>query len=433
MQEGQVVAAGQVIARIESDCLASRLAEVKARRAAQQEVVRCLTTGTRPQEIAAAEARLRNAKRLVGRLIPTARARATAKQELDDARAELDVARADADSARETLDLAREGFREEEIAGARALLKARDLVMTFTAPKGQSVTALTGVSIFAKQGRMTGLVAPDGAEKTTFLRIAAGLMPPTAGRMVVLGLDITGDAAGIRSRIGYMPQQFGLYEDLTVRENLNLCADLQGVPKPLRAERFDRLMAMADLVPFGARLAGRLSGGMNLWRIVEGPPDLHEVPEARGAVVAPAEPLFEDAFVDRLAAAGVGGHSGGIPVDAGSFAPAVASGELVVSVYNLTKRFGNFTAVREIGFRVRRGEVFGLLGANGAGKTTTFRMLCGLLPASEGEIRIAGRDLRRAPVRTRSRLGYMAQKFSLFLLAALGLARSRLAKRVPPP
>jgi HlyD family secretion protein len=133
VEEGQVVAAGQVIARIESDRLASQLAEAKARRGAQQEVVRRLTSGTRPQEIAAAEARLtaaearrRNAERLVGRLTSTARARATAQQELDDARAELDVARADADSARETLDLAREGFREEEIAEARAVLKARE-------------------------------------------------------------------------------------------------------------------------------------------------------------------------------------------------------------------------------------------------------------------------------------------------------------------
>lgn len=133
VEEGQAVAAGQVIARIESDRLSSRLAEAKARQAAQQEAVRRLSTGTRPQEIAAAgarlraaEARLRNAERLVGRLTTTARARATAKQDLDDARAELDMARADADAARETLDLAREGFREEDIAEAQAVLKARE-------------------------------------------------------------------------------------------------------------------------------------------------------------------------------------------------------------------------------------------------------------------------------------------------------------------
>ncbi|MBN2701711.1 MAG: ABC transporter ATP-binding protein, partial [Methylothermaceae bacterium] len=88
--------------------------------------------------------------------------------------------------------------------------------------------------------------------------------------------------------------------------------------------------------------------------------------------------------------------------------------EAVITVNNLKRRFGRFYAVDGIDFEVYRGEVFGLLGANGAGKTTTFRMLCGLLPVSEGEARVAGVDLRKAPAKARARLGYMAQHFSLY-------------------
>jgi ABC-2 type transport system ATP-binding protein len=87
----------------------------------------------------------------------------------------------------------------------------------------------------------------------------------------------------------------------------------------------------------------------------------------------------------------------------------------VIEVSHLERRFGDFYAVRGVSFSVARGEIFGLLGANGAGKSTTFRMLCGLLPPSAGEVRIAGHDLRRAAARARGRLGYMAQRFSLYV------------------
>ena len=416
------------------------------------------------------------------------------------------------------------------------ILEARDLSMRFT-PKGETpVTALAGLSVTARRGRVTAFVGPDGAGKTTLLRIAAGLMVPTGGCMTVLGLDVVDRADALRGRIGYMPQQFGLYEDLNVRENLDLYADLQSVPRDERPSRYERLLAMTGLTDFTARRAGRLSGGMkqklglacsliktpavlildeptagvdpisrrDLWTIVyrlvreddigvvlstayldeaeacdhvvmlyqgrkldEGPPThFHErvrgrvalikpgdgreprevqaalaarpevidatiragrvrvvlrapagdsalSPDDVGGTVAPADPLFEDAFIDHLAAAG---ESHGAKRVAASGSPtAAAKAGTVVEVAGLTKRFGDFTAVRDIGFEVRRGEVFGLLGANGAGKTTTFRMLCGLLPASGGEIRVAGHDLRRAAARARARLGYMAQKFSLYL------------------
>ena len=119
--------------------------------------------------------------------------------------------------------------------------------------------ALDGVSISIAPGKMTGLVGPDGAGKTTLIRILAGLIDPDAGKVEVLGRTAT---AADRSRIGYMPQRFGLYEDLTVLENLRLYADLRGLPVSERQASFDRLLQFTDLERFTERQAGKLSGGM---------------------------------------------------------------------------------------------------------------------------------------------------------------------------
>ncbi len=119
--------------------------------------------------------------------------------------------------------------------------------------------ALDGVSIAVLPGKMTGLVGPDGAGKTTLIRILAGLIEPDEGKVVVLGRAAT---AMDRSDIGYMPQRFGLYEDLTVIENLRLYADLRGLPESERDARFDQLLTFTDLMRFTASLAGQLSGGM---------------------------------------------------------------------------------------------------------------------------------------------------------------------------
>ena len=126
----------------------------------------------------------------------------------------------------------------------------------------REVRALDGVTARVRAGAVTGLIGPDGAGKTTLMRLAAGLLAPDAGRIEVLGLDVTRDPQAVQSRISYMPQRFGLYEDLSVQENLDLYADLQGVPRPARPKRYARLMEMTGLAPFGRRLAGRLSGGM---------------------------------------------------------------------------------------------------------------------------------------------------------------------------
>lgn len=421
---------------------------------------------------------------------------------------------------------------------APSVLVATDLAKAFHAG-GRSIQALDGVSFAIRPGVVTGLIGPDGAGKTTLMRLAAGLLIPDGGSIQVLGLDATKESLAVQATLGYMPQRFGLYEDLTVQENLDLYADLQGVPKAARAERYGELMHMTGLAPFTKRLAGRLSGGMKqklglactlvrapslllldeptvgvdpvsrreLWAIVDrlvkgegmsvllstayldeaercqevvllhegkvpdqGPPsamsgrmagrtwavsvpgrrhrDVQAGLEGQAGVVdalvqgehvrlvtragmAPAAvtalpglaqariqgvpPRFEDSFIDLLRkSTGDGGRTttdmDGLMGQGDGF----KDDGPVIHVDGLRRRFGDFWAVDGISFQVRRGEIFGLLGANGAGKSTTFRMLCGLLPASAGTLRVAGLDLRHAAAAARARIGYMSQKFSLY-------------------
>ncbi|MDM0075654.1 ATP-binding cassette domain-containing protein [Variovorax sp. J2P1-59] len=124
------------------------------------------------------------------------------------------------------------------------------------------VRALDDVSLEVPSGMLTALVGPDGAGKTTLLRLAAGLMRADQGTLTVLGIDVAKDPQAVQDRISYMPQRFGLYEDLSVQENLDLYADLHGVGKAERRERYARLMEMTDLGRFTSRPAGKLSGGM---------------------------------------------------------------------------------------------------------------------------------------------------------------------------
>ncbi|HTI79019.1 MAG TPA: ATP-binding cassette domain-containing protein [Acetobacteraceae bacterium] len=400
--------------------------------------------------------------------------------------------------------------------------------------------ALDGVAANIQPGMITGLVGPDGAGKTTLLRLIAGLLRPTSGRVVVFGHDMTTDAAAAHPAIGYMPQRFGLYEDLSVAENLDLFADLHAMPATLRRERVTRLLSFTGLGPFTGRLAGQLSGGMKqklglacallsrprlllldepsvgvdpasrreLWAIVsamleEGRADgmaavwatayldeaercghvllLHEgrllaqgppadflapmqgrvvrlavpagsrraaarhaasdpavldalvagdalrivlregaAPALGGEMLEPVAPRFEDAFVARLAATPPpnplpqGEGESGLLSSPSPRGRGLGGGGPSITVSDLVRRFGSFTAVDHVSFAVQRGEIFGLLGPNGAGKSTIFRMLCGLLRPSAGQARVAGADLLRAPAEARSRIGYMAQRFSLY-------------------
>ena len=145
-----------------------------------------------------------------------------------------------------------------------SIVIATDLNKTFKAEqKGlDDVQALQGINMQIKTGQLTALVGPDGAGKTTFLRLIAGLYEPTTGSLKVLGMDVAKDPQSVQDRISYMPQKFGLYEDLSIQENLDLYADLHGVPMDVRKERFARLLKITDLAHFTERPAGKLSGGM---------------------------------------------------------------------------------------------------------------------------------------------------------------------------
>ena len=129
-------------------------------------------------------------------------------------------------------------------------------------PSKKIIDALTDINVKIPLGKLTALIGPDGAGKTTFMRLICGLMIPTDGKLTVFGMNTKDNPQEIQNKISYMPQRFGLYEDLSIQENLNLYADLHGVPYEIRKERFNNLLKMTGLSPFVDRLAGKLSGGM---------------------------------------------------------------------------------------------------------------------------------------------------------------------------
>jgi len=148
---------------------------------------------------------------------------------------------------------------DEKVVG-----QVKNLFMTFKAEskKSADISAIVDLNMQINQGELTALVGPDGSGKTTLLRLIAGLYKATSGLLNVLGIDVSKNPQAVQDRISYMPQRFGLYEDLSVQENLDLYADLHGVPKDVREQRFKRLLEITDLNQFTQRLAGQLSGGM---------------------------------------------------------------------------------------------------------------------------------------------------------------------------
>jgi len=128
--------------------------------------------------------------------------------------------------------------------------------------KFRELTAVDGLTIEVAKGALFGLVGPDGAGKTTTLRMLAGVLRPTSGDAIVGGMSVARDPEGVKHHIAYMAQRFGLYHDLTVRENIEFYADLYEVPAAERPARIERLYRFSALGPFEHRLAGQLSGGM---------------------------------------------------------------------------------------------------------------------------------------------------------------------------
>ena len=399
-----------------------------------------------------------------------------------------------------------------------------DLSKTF---HGMDNPALDCISAQIFPGMMTGLVGPDGAGKTTLLRMLVGLLHADQGTVTVHGFDVRKEVHAVRGLTGYMPQKLGLYDDLTVRENLRFYADLRNAVGEQSTEKFQSLLRFTDLERFQTRLVGKLSGGMKqklglacaligeprlllldepsvgvdpisrreLWRMVrellsggigvvwstsyldeaekcdtvlllnegrilyDGPPqDLLQRVEGRVGHIrgisgqgrrevlmeilcredivdgviqgenirlvtkSTAKPIalevgdwryvpprFEDAFMDML-----GGASTGVSMLSERMEVKPDRGQAVIEARNLTKQFGDFIAVKDNNFQISRGEIFGLLGPNGAGKSTTFKMMCGLLQPTHGQAWVIGLNLKTATSEARSRIGYMAQKFSLY-------------------
>lgn len=340
------------------------------------------------------------------------------------------------------------------------------------------VTALSDVSIEIPPRKTIGLIGPDGVGKSTMLALVTGALaaPSSGGGITVLGGDMRDKAhrARVCPKIAYMPQGLGknLYFTLTVEENLQFFARLFGQDEAERRRRIDRLTKSTGLYNFLDRPAGKLSGGMKqklglccslihdpdllvldepttgvdplarrqFWdlvaRIRDEQPQMGVVvataymDEAQrfdwliamdgGRILATGTPQeilartqasnLDEAFIRLLPEERRRGHKE-ITVP-----PLVTDGDVKYSIEaeNLTKRFGSFTAVNHVSFRIPEGEIFGFLGSNGCGKSTTMRMLTGLLPATEGTVKLFGEPLKGDDADVKLKQGYMTQNFSLY-------------------
>ena len=335
--------------------------------------------------------------------------------------------------------------------------------------------ALASVDLEFPAGCMVGLIGPDGVGKSSLLGLLSGSRRLQQGELWVLGGDMAQREHRNRvcPRIAYMPQGLGrnLYPTLSVEENLQFFARLFGHDAGERRRRIDELTHATGLYTFLSRPAGKLSGGMKqklglccalihdpdllildepttgvdplaraqFWELIDSirqqRPQMSVavatayMDEAQGfdwlvamdagqvlATGTPSELLLqtataslEEAFVALLPEERKREHAPVIipPLD-------VDEHDIAIEAKNLVLRFGDFVAVNDVSFRIRRGEIFGFLGSNGCGKTTTMKMLTGLLPASEGQAWLFGQEVSPKDIETRRRVGYMTQAFSLY-------------------
>ncbi len=377
-------------------------------------------------------------------------------------------------------------------------VEIKKLIKTFG-----KITALDNLSLNIEKGKITGLIGADGAGKTTLLRTIIGLLIPDKGDISTLGFNPVTQKDELTQHIGYMPQKFGLYEDLTVIENLMLYADLKGIeigvngdnkvngnepltrirnsltlkrllplPHGARGEvppvnTIKKMLEFTKLAPFQDRLAGALSGGMKqklgLACTLLGNPEFLLLDEpsvgvdpisrrdlmqmVREMITPETTVLWSTAYLDEahsfdtavvidkgkviyegkphaLAATPqefeekvielMGGYKKEESLIAKNYDYKAPEVVLTVEADHLEKKYGNFYAVKNNTFKIKKGEIFGLLGPNGAGKSTSFKMMCGLAKPTNGTARIMGIDITKDPEKARSNLGYMAQKFSLY-------------------
>ncbi len=314
-----------------------------------------------------------------------------------------------------------------------------------------TVKALQDISLNIQQGELFGLIGPDGAGKTTLFRILTTLLNADSGEASVLGYDVQNEFRCIRREIGYMPGRFSLYQDLTVEENLNFFATIF---QTTIEEHYDQIREIYEqIAPFRKRRAGALSGGMKqklalCCALIHSPkilfldePTTGVDPVSRkefwvmlkrlrdkGITILVSTPFMDEARkCDRIAFLYEGRIRGiNTPsVILEQFKDILCPPGLkhnhteenerpIIKVDNLVKCFGTFTAVDHISFEVKRGEIFGFLGANGAGKTTAMRILCGLSLPTEGYAEVMGYDVRTQSENIKRHIGYMSQRFSLY-------------------
>lgn len=327
------------------------------------------------------------------------------------------------------------------------MIKVTDLSKSYG-----NVCALNNVSFEVGKGEIFGLIGPDGAGKTTLFRILTTLLLPDEGTAIVDGCDTIKDMKRIRQSVGYMPSKFSLYQDLTVEENLDFFATLFGTTIEAGYELIKPIYAQIE--PFKDRKAGALSGGMKQklalsCALVHKPmvlfldePTTGVDPVSRkefwemlqslrnqGITIVASTPYLDEVRQCERVAFLAEGKIQGIdtpeiilerfanvfnppPID--KLKAEVTESENVIEVEHLVKAFGTFKAVNDISFKVKRGEIFGFLGANGAGKTTAMRILTGLNQPTSGKGMVAGYDVATEYEQIKQHIGYMSQKFTLY-------------------
>ena len=315
-----------------------------------------------------------------------------------------------------------------------------------------AVQALRNASFSVGEGEVFGLIGPDGSGRTTLFRLLCTLLLPDLGTVTVCGYDAVSQMAEIRKRVGYMPGRFSLYEDLTVRENLEFFATLFGTTVDAGYATIKSIYSQIER--FEHRRAGALSGGMKqklalCCALVHAPSvlfldepttgvdpisrkelwDMLGTLKSRNITIVAATPYIDEvrrcervAFLNEGQVMGIGTPDEVLTRFADVFDPPGIErdndgqqvNENVIEVEHLVKAFGTFHAVDDISFTVKRGEIFGFLGANGAGKTTAIHMRTGLNQPTSGTGRVAGFDIRTEYEQIKRHIGYMSQKFALY-------------------